>query len=297
MPNSSPYSLVGYSTTYHFLSYQPSSSPSKSSSHTFTLPPDDPFSPTSLPTRARISQFLILPHHQSHSHGTHLFNTLTSTFLSSPTISEITVEDPSEAFDDLRDYCDYTRLLNNGTFSQISLNTSLPSKVTTKRIGVRVPTSQLLDIPLITSLRQKNKLAPRQFARLVELYLFSRIPRSVRVSGTARLTQKARTTNEDDKMWYYWRLLVKQRVYKKNRDVLMQLDRLERVEKVEETVGEVVGDYERLLRGLEGKGGAKRLGRAKRRIVDDEDEDPEREAEAADAGKHDPKRNRLYSGS
>lgn len=39
-------------------------------------------------------------------------------------------------------------------------------------------------------------------------------------------------------------------MYKKNKDVLMQLERTERVEKVEETVGEVVGDYERLLRGV-----------------------------------------------
>ena len=56
-------------------------------------------------------------------------------------------------------------------------------------------------------------------------------------------------------MYYYWRLLVKQRVYKKSKDLLMQLDRAERVQKVEDTLGDVVGDYERLLRGVEKRKG------------------------------------------
>lgn len=51
---------------------------------------------------------------------------------------------------------------------------------------------------------------------------------------------------------------MKQRVYKRNRDVLAQLERTERVEKCEETVGEVVGEYERLLRRM-GERGNKKL--------------------------------------
>ena len=82
---------------------------------------------------------------------------------------------------------------------------------------------------------------------------------------------------------------MKQRVYKKNKDVLMQLDHLDRIDKVEQTVGEVIGDYERLLRRMvekavkgevdEGEGGTSTNGgkrdRAKRKLVieDDEDED------------------------
>ncbi|KAL9003811.1 MAG: hypothetical protein Q9188_003331 [Gyalolechia gomerana] len=141
-PKTSPYSLVGYSTTYTFITHQASPAPSTPSKpQTFTLPPTAPFSLSTLPSRARISQFLILPSHQSHSHGTHLYNTLVRTFLSSPQISEITVEDPNEAFDDLRDYCDYARLTANGTFAQIHLAKSLPSTLFKKRIGVRVPTN------------------------------------------------------------------------------------------------------------------------------------------------------------
>lgn len=205
---------------------------------------------------------------------------MVKTFLESPTFTEITVEDPNEAFDDLRDYCDYKRLLDNGTFAKISLKTDLDPKLSAKRIGVRVPTSKLLDQPLLERLRKKNKIAPRQFSRLVELYLLSRIAPHNRQAGTARLTQRGRSTNPDDKAFYYWRLLVKQRVYKKNKDVLIQLDRMERIDKVEQTVGEVTGDYERLLRGMEkwdggdAGGSSERRDRGKRKVVDvDESED------------------------
>lgn len=276
--NTSSYSIVGYSTSYRFLTYVPPAQ--KPSLQTFTLPPPTPIHPASLPSRARISQFLILPPHQHHSHGSHLFNAITRTFLADPTISEITVEDPNEAFDDLRDYCDYARLRANNTFSQITLNTSLPPSTMSHKQRV-VPTSHLLDVPLLESLRRKNKLAPRQFYRLVELYLLSLIPPYKRQSGVARLTQRGKTKDDDDRAYYYWRLLVKQRVYKKNRDVLVQLDRSERIEKVEQTVGEVAGDYERLLRGIEGgKGTATETGsvRRKRKVVlDDEDEDDDAE--------------------
>jgi len=275
-PNTSPYSIVGYSTSYRFLTYQHTTPASQNQAEPFTFPPEHPISVSSLPSRARISQFLILPAHQGHSHGTHLYNTMISTFLADPACTEITVEDPNEAFDDLRDYCDYNRLRSNGTLSQIKLNTNIDFKATTRRIGVRVPTSKLLDKPLLKTFRLKNKLAPRQFDRLVELHLLSQIPPHNRQSGTARLTQRGRATDEGDRAYYYWRLLVKQRIYKKNKDVLMQLDRIDRIDKVEETLGDQGGDYERLLRALEGKGGADvevgvRRDRGKRRIIDDEE--------------------------
>ena len=311
-PNGSPYSIVGYSTSYRFLTYVPTSKPGKaqdkSSSktiHTFTLPPSEPVAISSFPCRARISQFLILPPHQHHSHGSRLYAAMTKTFIASPTCLEITVEDPSEAFDDLRDYCDYTHLFANGTLSQITLSTNIDPKLTAKKRGVRVPTSKILDTPLLESLRKKNKLAPRQFYRLVEMHLLSQIAPHARQAGTARLTQRARTSDKDDKAFYYWRLLVKQRVYKQNKDVLMQLDHLDRIDKVEQTVGEVVGDYERLLRRMVekavegekiiddgGEGGTSTNGgkrdRAKRKFVIDDDEDEE----VAGSSERDPKRNR-----
>ena len=88
---------------------------------------------------------------------------------------------------------------------------------------------------------------------------------------------------------------MKQRIYKKNRDVLVQLERGERVEKVEEAVGEQAGDYERLLRGMGkweggregGKGGERRRERRKRKNVvldDSEDDEDENEDEEVDGG-------------
>lgn len=50
-----------------------------------------------------------------------------------------------------------------------------------------------------------------------------------------------------DKQWKMYRLVVKGRVYKQNRDVLAQLDRLDRVDKLEETYFHVEDDYTRLL--------------------------------------------------
>lgn len=294
LPYTSPYSFVGYSTSYRFLTYVPC--PTKPSLQTFTLPALTPIQPSSLPSRARISQFLILPPHQHHSQGTHLFNTMTNTFLSDPTVSEITVEDPNEAFDDLRDYCDYTRLQKTNAFAQISLNTTPPPpELLRKRV---VPTSHLLNLDLLESLRKKNKLAPRQFYRLIELYLLSRIPPHKRQSGTARLTQRGKASDADDRAFYYWRLLVKQRVYKKNRDVLMQLEKAERIDKVEQTVGEVAGDYERLLRGLEERAGAAGAGgavngggergvrRGKRKVIMDNDEEEEKEKKDVEEQAH-----------
>ena len=210
------------------------------------------------------------------------------TFRASPTCTEITVEDPNEAFDDLRDYCDYKYLLDNGTLAQISLKTDIDPKLSARKIGVRVPTSKLLDMPLLESLRKKNKIAPRQFARLVEIYLLTKIAPHNRQAGTARLTQRARATDPNDRAFYYWRLLVKQRIFKRSKDLLMQLDRAERVDKVEQTVGELAGDYERLLRNMakwqggEASGSSERRERAKRKVVDEDDEDDEDEEMSGD---------------
>ena len=66
----------------------------------------------------------------------------------------------------------------------------------------------------------------------------------------------------------------------------MQLNRGERIDKVEQTVGEIAGDYERLLRGLEARKNMvilftddgerereKRRGKRKVIVIEDEDED------------------------
>jgi histone acetyltransferase 1 len=167
--------------------------------------------------------------------------------------------------------------------------------MTSKRTGTRVPTSLLLDKPLLKALRSQNKLAPRQFDRLVEMHLLSQIPTHSRQAGTARLTQRGKASDAGDRAYYYWRLLVKQRVYKKNKDVLIQLERPDRVDKVEEAVADIGGDYERLLRTLEGRRVAESIEprgngyatlRGKRKVVeDDDDEDMEEEEGEEERGR------------
>ncbi|KAG8531443.1 uncharacterized protein KY384_003072 [Bacidia gigantensis] len=289
-PKMANYSFVGYSTSYQFIFYTPRTSKS-SEPQVFMIPPSTPLHAADLPSRVRISQFLILPAHHSYGHGSHLYDCMVKTMLASSTCIEITVEDPSEAFDDLRDIRDYARLSSKGIFPKIKLNSTIDSKLTMNRSGLRVPTSQLIDRTLLETIRRQEKIAPRQFYRLIEMHLLSQIPPHTRQAGTARLTQKGRSSNPDDRAFYYWRLLVKQRVFKQNKEQLGQLDRGERADKVEQTVGEIVGDYERLMlmmkkwQEAEAKSNENEdqrqlngpKDRGKRKVLEDDDDDTDME--------------------
>jgi histone acetyltransferase 1 len=207
------------------------------------------------------------------------------TFLADAACFEITVEDPSEVFDDLRDYRDYSRLLVNGTLEQIFMNTNVDPNLVTRRPRLRVPTAHLVDKARLKALRLQNKIAPRQFDRLVEMHLLSKIPPHSRESGTARLTQRAKAKDEGDKAYYFWRLFVKQRIYKRSKDVLKDLEKGEAIIKIEETVTGIKDDYERLLSNLVQRvedGDTEDMNmvrKQKRKIVDDED-DGEEESKA-----------------
>lgn len=60
--------------------------------------------------RKKISQFVILPPYQQQGHGQALYSCMVTQWMQDARVREITVEDPSEAFDDLRDRCDLKRL-------------------------------------------------------------------------------------------------------------------------------------------------------------------------------------------
>jgi histone acetyltransferase 1 len=277
---SNPYSIVGYCTAYRFLIYKPATGQPP----VVEFPPKDPISISDLPNRSRISQFLILPHHAGSGHGTRLYNAIVRSFLADPACLEITVEDPNERFDDLRDVCDYNNLHANGTLAKIKLNIDIDPKLFARQSKrkPRVPTGKLLDQQLLESLRTKNKLAPRQFSRLVEMHLLSQIPKYAREAGTSRLMRKANSSDKADRAFYYWRLLVKQRIYKQHRDLMIQLESEERIEKLEETLTMQWLDYERLLAKLEIENGdseestePRAVNRSKRKVVDDDDDEDE----------------------
>lgn len=201
-PLGSEYSFIGYSTVYRYYYY---------SATIEDL------------SRARISQFLILPPYQRRGLGSRFYDALIAHFLASKSTLEITVEDPSESFADMRDVRDLCRLETSGAFKDLTLE------------SVFARTFPLEDV------RRASKIPQRQFSRCVEMSLLKRL---LEQEGKGRRKQVDR---KRDKQWKMYRLIVKGRVYKQNRDVLAQLDRLERVDKLEETYFHVEDDYKRLL--------------------------------------------------
>jgi histone acetyltransferase 1 len=198
----------------------------------------------------------------------------------------LAVEDPSEEFDVLRDINDWRTLEPKFKEAKISINVD-PFSDTEKRRAGPLPTSKLVDVAALKKIRAETKIARRQFARQLEMYLLSLIPFSHRAEGGASLTkllmQKARATDPADKVYYWWRLILKQRIYKKNKDQLQQVDLEERRSKVEDAARAQEDEYEKLLLSfaalaskdlLQNGSGPYPLQERKRKIIaDDEDDD------------------------
>lgn len=167
---------------------------------------------------------------------------------------ELTVEDPNEAFDALRDTADYHILLPEFTKHEIDINSDPYEVYSRKQRPRRVPTADLIPVKLLHDIRLSYKIAPTQFAHVLEMYLLSRIPFKNRQAGGANmarlLIKKFRVDDPNERRYYWWRLLVKQRIYKRSRDVLIQLDLTDRIEKLDETVSNVEDGYESTLKGF-----------------------------------------------
>lgn len=291
-PNGSSYAFIGYSTTYRFWKLTiPRQKPTKLILADF---PNVPIiSPKQLDSRLRISQFLLLPPYQGTGHGSQLYQAIYKEVMSDATISELTVEDPSEEFDQLRDSCDWKVIEPQLREAKIGIDAD---KTMTSRRIQRVPTNTLIALDTLNTIRLQNKIAPRQFSRLVEMYLLSLIPFSHRSSGGANMTKirinKHTNKDRDDRVYYWWRILMKQRIYRKNRDVLRQLDFEEKYSAIEDSARGQEDEYEGLLmlfalrqagtEALTGNGGpsAPLLAR-KRKVVeeDDEEDDDDEEVE------------------
>ncbi|KIJ63313.1 hypothetical protein HYDPIDRAFT_29571 [Hydnomerulius pinastri MD-312] len=198
--------------------------------------------------RMRLSQFVIAPPYQRSGHGSELYNAIYNYILAHPAVSELTVEDPAEAFEDLRDRNDLRMLLAHEQFMQEGFGSQ---DVTASHGGGRVQKvkSRARATPMSAPGRVKGrgkmgppvdkawaekwrkdlKIALRQFQRLVEMLVMLHLdPADVR---SARA----------------YRLQVKERLYRFNFEVLAQLEKDERLEKLEETFQSVQDDYTRLL--------------------------------------------------
>ncbi|KOC13116.1 putative histone acetyltransferase type b catalytic subunit [Aspergillus flavus AF70] len=249
-PTASQYSIVGYATTYRWWFYQ-RDSPEKG---TVT---NDPFPgpeirPAQLPARLRIAQFLILPPHQGSGHGTHLYTTIHTACFNDSTIVELTVEDPNEAFDALRDTADFHILRPEFLKHNVNINPDPYAELSKKQRPRRVPTSALIPTKLLHDIRSTYKIASTQFAHVLEMFLLGEIPTKNRHAGGANmsrlLVKKYNATDPNERRYYWWRMLVKQRLFKRSRDILIQLEMSDRIEKLEETVTNVEEGYEALIK-------------------------------------------------
>lgn len=293
-PYVSPYSLIGYATTYRFYTFRPryqtaSETERDSVTPSFVLPFAKEISAAALPSRLRISQFLVLPPHQSFGHGSALYSAIYSDALADDTIRELTIEDPSEEFDVLRDINDWKILEPKFAAAKLRINTN-PLESSQKRRFTKLPTPKLLPIETLRSIRSATKVAPRQFARQLEMYLLSLVPFSHRAAGGANLTklliQKSKASDPKDKLYYWWRLILKQRIFKKNRDILLQLEGDEKRNGIDDAARAQEDEYEKLLLFFAASktketlknGNGESTGQAvirdrKRKIVADEDEE------------------------
>lgn len=291
-----PFSFIGYATTYRFYTFQPRY---QTSAHTreaqaapdMVLPSKDEVSPVALPSRLRISQFLILPPYQSSGHGSALYNAVYSTAIADGTIRELTVEDPSEEFDLLRDMNDWKVLKPKFAAADVRIITAAVDQFQPRRLR-RLPTSKILQVDTLRSIRSSTKIAPRQFSRQLEIFLLSLIPFTHRAAGGANLTklliQKSKTADPHDKAYYWWRLILKQRIFKKNRDILLQVEGDERHARLDEAARAQEDEYEKLLllfatskdreklkNGEHATEGEPVIKDRKRKLVLDEDDDDE----------------------
>lgn len=192
--------FVGFCSAYPYFYYK------DSESHNQWDDGDDQW-----PIRMRISQFVILPVYQQRQLGQYLYNTLFKQFLKNDRIKEVTVEDPSEKFDDLRDRCDLERLAKSGVWSSSKLE------------NVKELDSQWLE-----QTRLEQKMAPRQFMRCVEMALLHKF---------------GEHKNPDKN----YKLLVKQRLFVRNHDALADMTKSERIEKLDEVYTTLVEDYHRII--------------------------------------------------
>jgi histone acetyltransferase 1 len=117
--------IAGYATAYPYHFHQITKGSPRLNDNTFH---ETVFSSSSTvgPThcRLRLSQFVILPPFQRAGHGGKFYDIIFKNARADPTVQEISIEDPSAAFEDLRDRRDLMCLESNDVFKEIKAPTS-----------------------------------------------------------------------------------------------------------------------------------------------------------------------------
>ncbi|ORZ35470.1 acyl-CoA N-acyltransferase [Catenaria anguillulae PL171] len=211
--------------------------------------------------RRRLSQVLVLPPYQRKGHARRLYEYVLETCVRNAEVRQLTIEDPSEAMDVVRDLGDLHYLVRNNHGGVWALaaaglateeddeeadpktSASTPSRpgssmssssspATPGKVGrdPRVLCSHAAKVAALAQLTTKWKLHSRQAERLYEMLV---------------LREMRARSNEG------YRLMVKARIFRQNKDALMLLeDQRERTEKIHETYQAVLDEYRERLRGL-----------------------------------------------
>jgi len=210
----------GFPDTFHFVGY--------TSMYPFFCWPDK--------VRLRLSQFVILPPYQNQGHGARLYTALHQYVMASPSVGELTIEDPSEAFEDLRDKTDLRFLLKLEEFIEEAYGEGGQSggeggerKGKGRAVVMKGKLVPPVDKAWVETWRRKLKIATRQFERLVEMLTLRRLDPG------------------DEGALRAFRLQVKERLYRFNFEILVTLDEKERKEKLEETFQSVIDGYQGIL--------------------------------------------------
>lgn len=228
----SSYTFVGYSTIYRFFYFQPPSPPASPQAE-WELPTED-IKLAAMPNRTRLSQFVILPPFQRKGLGRQLYQRIFKHYFDKPETLEFTIENPNENFDRIRDICDLEFLRSLPEFTSLKLNDSI---VLPHHGGV----PQLIAGGDVNNIRRASKIAPRQFNRVLEMQIMSKLPASVR--PTLSQDEKPKSTKEDRYLQRLWEIFAKQRLYRHNKDVLVQMEPAERVESLHKTLQGVEFGY------------------------------------------------------
>lgn len=186
--------LIGYSTVYKYWKYEINGDEDK--------------------YRGRISQVLVIPPFQGRGYGKKIYENIVNEWRKDEKCYEITVEDPSEEFDELRDKCDLEKFINDG------LDREIVGEVNDKDID---------------RLRKVTKLTRRQMERVIEMCKLWMIKE-----------RETKDVNSDKEL----RLMIKKRIYLQNREGLEALDAQESKSKIQETYLRVLDGYKTTVSGV-----------------------------------------------
>lgn len=125
-----PQRFIGFATVYPYYWFHP-----RISTH----------------RRLRISQFLVLPPYRGRGYGAKLYEGLYRHLRSRREVVEITVEDPSERFDDLRDRCDLALLERDHVFDRLVAPVSPEWMHSTRQAYKLAPVCVMVTLLIIAS--------------------------------------------------------------------------------------------------------------------------------------------------